>query len=308
MSYRRMRTREIIRELQQNNGSLNAFEDFLHGREYLEAIKAGRITDDDILLMLSIDGAQLYAHKSSDCWICIWIIFEQAPDIRYKVKHVLPAFTIPGPRKPKNMDSFLFPCLYHLSALQQEGLPIWDALRNVVFVSRPFFSLGTADGPAMAYLNGLVGHHGKLGCRLIVHSLAAINQEALTIILPFSSRLATMLKDVIMMIYLMLPCQLVHSRPTMTTYGTLWHPQMNQYKKRRLETGISKLSIFLGLSDKKSLPVPSCFRSDIMHLLSLNIPDLLINLWRGTLDCDKKDDHTTWDWAVLIGPVWEKHG
>ena len=53
---------------------------------------------------------------------------------------------------------------------------------------------------------------------------------------------------------------------------------------------------------------PGCFGSDLMHLGSLNIPDLLINLWRGAFECDKKDDKSTWDWAVLQGPVWEKHG
>ncbi len=45
-----------------------------------------------------------------------------------------------------------------------------------------------------------------------------------------------------------------------------------------------------------------------MHLGSLNIPDLLIALWRGTLDCDPKDDKRSWDWAVLTGDVWKKHG
>jgi hypothetical protein len=45
-----------------------------------------------------------------------------------------------------------------------------------------------------------------------------------------------------------------------------------------------------------------------MHLLSLNIPDLLIGLWRGTIDCDKKDNRATWDWAILQGDTWEKHG
>jgi hypothetical protein len=35
-----------------------------------------------------------------------------------------------------------------------------------------------------------------------------------------------------------------------------------------------KTKYFLGLSEKKTLPNPSCFGSDIMHLLSLNIPDL----------------------------------
>lgn len=53
---------------------------------------------------------------------------------------------------------------------------------------------------------------------------------------------------------------------------------------------------------------PGCFGSDIMHLAALNIPDLLINLWRGTFDCDKNNDIRTWDWTVLQGNIWEFHG
>ncbi|KAF8798243.1 hypothetical protein BYT27DRAFT_7123523 [Phlegmacium glaucopus] len=45
-----------------------------------------------------------------------------------------------------------------------------------------------------------------------------------------------------------------------------------------------------------------------MHLESLNIPDLLIPLWRGTFDCDKTDSWSTWPWAVLRGDTWEVHG
>jgi hypothetical protein len=75
-----------------------------------------------------------------------------------------------------------------------------------------------------------------------------------------------------------------------------------------LQTGISKPSIFLGLNPLHRLGIPGCFGSDIMHLASLNIPDLLINLWRGTIDCDKNDDQSTWDWAVLQGSTWESHG
>jgi hypothetical protein len=56
------------------------------------------------------------------------------------------------------------------------------------------------------------------------------------------------------------------------------------------------------------LGIPGCFGSDIMHLASLNLPDLLINLWRGTLDCDESDNRSTWDWAKLVGHTWEEHG
>ncbi|KAG2052081.1 hypothetical protein BDR06DRAFT_828194, partial [Suillus hirtellus] len=34
------------------------------------------------------------------------------------------------------------------------------------YLSNPFLALGTADGPGLAYLDGLVGHHGKNGCQL----------------------------------------------------------------------------------------------------------------------------------------------
>jgi hypothetical protein len=85
-------------------------------------------------------------------------------------------------------------------------------------------------------------------------------------------------------------------------------PNEVQYVKRRLATGISKPSIFLGLYEAKTLGVPGCFGSDIMHLLLLNIPDLLINLWQGTFDCDTMDNCESWDWAVLCGTTWAMHG
>ncbi|KAH7905890.1 hypothetical protein BJ138DRAFT_1072332, partial [Hygrophoropsis aurantiaca] len=45
-----------------------------------------------------------------------------------------------------------------------------------------------------------------------------------------------------------------------------------------------------------------------MHLPALNITDLFLGLWRGVLDCDKDDDRSTWDWAVLQGDTWTRHG
>ena len=88
------------------------------------------------------------------------------PEVRYQKRYVLPGAIIPGPNKPKNIDSFLFPGLHHLSALQKEGLRIWDSVLDEVFTSQIHLTFATADAPAMPYLNGLVGHHGRLGCRL----------------------------------------------------------------------------------------------------------------------------------------------
>jgi hypothetical protein len=46
-----------------------------------------------------------------------------------------------------------------------------------------------------------------------------------------------------------------------------------------------------------------------MHLAMLNLMDLFISLWRGTMDCTKLDDKSTWTWAVLSQrEVWQEHG
>ncbi|KAF8256448.1 hypothetical protein EI94DRAFT_1775290 [Lactarius quietus] len=45
-----------------------------------------------------------------------------------------------------------------------------------------------------------------------------------------------------------------------------------------------------------------------MHIISINLPDLLLGLWHGTIDCDKKDSKDLWDWVVLIGDTWKDHG
>ena len=112
-------------------------DDIYHGGDYLSTVERGDIRPDDMVLMLSIDGAQLYAKKQSDCWISIWIILDHALDAHYMKKHVVPGTFIPGHNKPKNVDSFLYPSLHHLATLQKEGLKIWDAQEDWVFTLYP---------------------------------------------------------------------------------------------------------------------------------------------------------------------------
>ena len=66
--------------------------------------------------------------------------------------------------------------------------------------------------------------------------------------------------------------------------------------------------MFSGIGSSSTLGLPRSAGSDIMHLGTLNISDLMIGLWRGTIDCTRPDDRATWDWAVLRGEVWQQHG
>jgi hypothetical protein len=216
---------------------------------------------------------------------------------------------IAGPNKPKNIDSYLFPGFYHLTAIQKEGLMLWISSEDTLVTTNPYLALATADGPGMAYLNGFVGHSGRVGCRLACRQVgchnpggshyypAALKPVNYTVrgcdhddVDPFEIR-PTTFQEYIKSLCLVISC------PTQTSY-----------KKKQLLTGISQPTLLLGLPPCHNLGIPKCFGSNIMHLGSLNLPDLLISLWHGTIKLDKSDNKDTWDWAVLQNKVWEKHG
>ncbi|KIM55008.1 hypothetical protein SCLCIDRAFT_135597 [Scleroderma citrinum Foug A] len=107
MHYCRNKTQQILDTLLIDDCLVNMYDDIFCGSAYLQGVYNGTITPDDTLHMISIDGAQLFKSKESDCWIYIWIILELLPDHRYKKKHVLPGAIIPGLKKLKFIESFL---------------------------------------------------------------------------------------------------------------------------------------------------------------------------------------------------------
>ncbi|KIJ15714.1 hypothetical protein PAXINDRAFT_11306 [Paxillus involutus ATCC 200175] len=81
-------TKQILEELECLHGIQDAWSDLLDGSDYLEAVDEGKIKDNDTVLMMSMDGAQLFKSKASDCWMSIWVVFDRSPETRYKMlKH-----------------------------------------------------------------------------------------------------------------------------------------------------------------------------------------------------------------------------
>ena len=150
-----------------NLGKDVTYDDIFCGLDYLDAFENGEINDYDMVVMLSMDGAQLYHNKKSDCWIYIWIVLDLVPDQRYKICNIIPGGIVPGPNNPTHLDLFLFPGLVHLSGIQKEGLRIWDGYNKLEVLSQILLFLILADAVGMADLSGSVGHHGKRGCRLL---------------------------------------------------------------------------------------------------------------------------------------------
>lgn len=294
-----------MEELERTGQELpRVMDDIFCSKNYIHHVQRGDIQRNDMVLMLQVDGAQLYAHKDLDTWILIWVILDLPPDMHYKKRFVIPAAVIPGPNKPKNLDSFLFVSLHHLSAIQKDGLRVWDAHTNREFTTRLWLQVGGADGPGSAQITGFVTHNGLRGCRrhcpvrgmhmpgksmyypVLMKPLNYVGDEPDTI--PESVNVCTPEEY-----YNEVSFLLVSSGDT-------------DYKNRRKITGLVKPSLISGLP--QAVPIPYCFPGDLMHLGSLNLTDLFLGLWRGTLDCNGNDDQLTWDWAILKGDTWTNYG
>jgi len=159
---------EMFNNLQAEDGGDVIYNDIFSGSEFQELAEHIKITGNDTIVSLSLDGAQLYQNKKSDTWISIWILNNLSPHQHYQKQRVLPGTIIPGPNKPKIIDSYLYRSLHHLSALQREnngaGLCMWDAATSRIIQSQIILALSTADVVRITELDGRVGHHGAHGC------------------------------------------------------------------------------------------------------------------------------------------------
>ena len=301
------RTRDALTQRNTEKG-IQDYDDVCCGSEYLDLVESGKIREDDMLLNMSMDGAQLYRDKESDTWFGISTLIDFSPEIRHLKEMVIPLFVIGGPNPPKHYDSFLFPTFSHFSACQKKGLRIWDSSTDTEITSYPWFAFGTADTVGMAELNGWVGHHGRNGCRLLC-PMPGRHKPGVGMYYP------VILKPD----GLGIPSGSSHpdidinqiKTPSSESYYKNLHyvltsPSVRQYEARRRETGIRKPSIVEGLS--KTFPIPGCFPADSMHL-ELNIAQLQVSLWRGTIEHSKDDDPSAWPFAILRNhQIWQAHG
>jgi len=238
-------------------------------------------------------GHNCTKEKKSDCWIYIWVILNLSPDLRYEKKYIIPGGFIPGPNNPKDIDSFIFPGLYHVCALQNEGLKIWKASLGQVVDANLYKVAACADGAGLNELNGLAGHKGAHGCRKICGTKGrhkpgetcyyAAHFKPLNYNVDGCNHANASLEQISTSI------EPIHGKYEENLKYLLASPNVTQYKARRLQTGIVKPSIFSGMSSSCRLKVPDCFPIDLMHLVALNIPDLMVSLFRGTMPCDRND-------------------
>ncbi|KIK35849.1 hypothetical protein CY34DRAFT_26510 [Suillus luteus UH-Slu-Lm8-n1] len=258
MRYLHECTQEVLAELRRS-GTIPIIDDIIIGWDYLGAVLDGDIKQNDIVLMVSLDGG-----------------------------------FIPGPNKPKNLNSFLIVSMHHLAALQNEGLTVWDTSHNTCFISDLHLLFTTADGPGLVYWDGMVGHSGKNGCRMycgVTGRRKTQGTHYYPALLNPRDRCAAGSDHADINIF-RIPLG-GSDEYTENLHHLVASPTQRQWEIRKTQTGLTKPPLILGLNLSHCLSIPHCMMIDIMHL-ARNLSDVLIGLWCGTIDCD--------------GDVWAAHG
>ena len=142
------------------------YSDFCDSQVYMHHYtQMGLFKDSrDVALALSTDGAQLTMKKQSDTWLLILVLLNLPSEIRYKSKNIIITLTIPGPRAPRNIESFVYP-VFEEMAMASEGIWLWDALDSSYFLNHTCITMILGDMLGSAKLNGMAGHSAFLGDR-----------------------------------------------------------------------------------------------------------------------------------------------
>ena len=284
-------------------GRLNKYNDVLCGRDILSAWTSGTLGKLDVVLQLSIDSTQLRADQPSEAWVFIWIFHNLPPNLHYKKRFVIPGAIVPGPNKPGDINSFLFPSLYHVAALQHEGLWIYDASDNSYLPhSKPLIIFATADSLGSTAMSGMVGHSGKYGCCLYCN-MPSLHRTGdghyyPAMLMPHNYTVSGCEHSDILDNDLAAHCTHLDLKYQRNLDYLLAANTQSDFHVWRLEVGLCKQTLFSGLP-YQPLPVLNVFTMDIMHLTVLNDPDLFIKLFTGRLNVYEPDDRSTWDWAVF---------
>ena len=138
----------------------------------------------DIALGLSTDGFAPFNKRKSTTWPIILFNYNLPPEIRFHVNQILPLGVIPGPKKPQDFDSFLWPSLQELLCLAH-GIRSFDALKGSLFTLRTHLIVVFGDIPAISMVMRMKGHNGVSPCRMCeVQGLRAPDQPGTTHYVP----------------------------------------------------------------------------------------------------------------------------
>ncbi|KAF5370298.1 hypothetical protein D9758_006954 [Tetrapyrgos nigripes] len=233
----------------------------------------------DIALGFGTDGFAPWRRRKKTCWPLIIFNYNLAPEVRFHREHTLCLGVIPGPKKPKDFDSFGWPFKEELEKLAK-GVTAWDAEMRTMFKLFAYLLYLFGDMPAMSMVMRMKGHNGYRPCRMC-NIPGVMPPGARTYYLPLDR---SMHPDVASD-----PAAVKSYHPLRLPYRTPAEFQeqaaqvefaisSRQSEILSREYGIKGISIFSQLS---SITFPNSFPHDFMHLVFENNLENLVKHWTG---------------------------
>jgi Transposase family tnp2 len=258
----------------------------------------------DVALGLSTDGFAPFRRRKQTCWPIITTVYNFPPELRCLRGIIMPLGVIPGPRKPKDFDSYLWPLVDELMRLAV-GVPAFDASTSSAFTLRAYLLYIFGDIPAVSMVMHMKGHNGYRPCRLCnITGLGIPGSRVHTLYVPHhrknhpdvqSDPTAVQMYDTSA-----LPLR-THAEILQQAESIQFAPTTTISNNLATKYGIKGKSILFSLS---SLSFPESFPYDFMHMVYENVLPNLISFWTGSY---KDLDHGGHDY-VLDKKVWERVG
>ena len=252
----------------------------------------------DIVLGLSTDGFGPFKRRTKTSWPIILFNYNLPPEERFLKKNIISIGNIPGPKKPSDLDSFLWPLIQELLQLEM-GVSAFDAISNSVFLLHAYLIAVFGDIPAVSMIMRMKGHNAILPCCMCeIRGVRNPSSSATTNYVPlFRDNFphsngsydpsALPLRDPETF---MEQAERVQSAPSAA-----------ESERLATESGIKGVPLLNSLC---SLSFPTSFPYDFMHLIWTNLIPNLVLLWTGKF---KDIDHDGEDY-VLPPTVWDAIG
>ncbi|CAE6473902.1 unnamed protein product [Rhizoctonia solani] len=245
----------------------------------------------DIAYSIMLDGVQIMDNPALGQSLC-WPLMAQNLNLpaseRAKLRNLIPLGIIPGPRQPKDFDSFLAPFVEE--ALDQaRGVRTFDVTTGHHFTLRAHPIIISGDMQAIKHVIQMKGTNAKCPCRACKLEgiyLAAAKTYYIPLANPRNNR--NIIPDGRIVPEL---------DPTDTSFDPLGLPlqtheriqeQLREMDDARNKTERDNLAKEYGLTDHlildriPSIQRPDSYPHEFMHLFLLNHCKELVSLWAGT--------------------------
>lgn len=248
----------------------------------------------DIALGLSTDGFGPFKRRKQSCWPLLLFNYNLPPDVRFRLANVICLGVIPGPKQPKDTDSFLLPFVEECLQLEK-GVPAFDKRSMQRFMLHVYLLLVFGDMPAIAKLMRMKGHNGYRPCRACeIVGISDPGSTNKTYYTPLH-RSGTGSYDP-----LHLPLR-THDQFMRQACEVASASTGAEEGRRGTHCGIAGVPM---LSKLSSISFPTSFPHDFMHLMFENVVKSLVTIWTEDykgLDSGKED-------YVIPKNVWESIG